>query len=92
MNPNLIAMAFKIADSAARSDIECFCTQVGTDGKPGQPGHRHWYDSTTVDDLYPPAEMQEVIWYLEQRSILIRHPVNKAFVSFKHDEAIQAAA
>ena len=30
MNPNLIALAFKLADSVARSDIELYCDNTRT--------------------------------------------------------------
>ena len=82
MNPNLIALAFKLADSVARSDIELYCDNTRTDGTPGQPGVRRWYDTTRIDDVCPPEDIADALSYLHQRGLLIRDPAQPTLVTF----------
>lgn len=92
MNPNTIALACKIADSAARSDIECYCQITRQDGRPGQPGYRHWYDTADIDDVCDPQDIADAIRYLELRGQIIRDPAQPALVTFPSIASQQYAA
>ena len=92
MNPNTIALACKIADSAARSDIECYCQITRQEGQPGQPGYRHWYDTRDIDDVCDPQDITDALAYLELRGHVIRDPQQPAFVTFPPIAQLQDAA
>lgn len=92
MNPNTIALAVQIADSAARSDIECYCAMTRIDGVMGQPGFRTWYDTGDVDEVCPREDITDALRYLELRGQLIRDPQQPAFVTFPSIASLQDAA
>ena len=58
----------KIADEAARSDIECFVDAVPLSGPP----HGWWYDLATVREPYAQL-ITQAVRYLELRGLLKRH-------------------
>jgi hypothetical protein len=91
MNPNLIAQAFQIADSAARSDIECYCQLVRLEPLPNGRT-RSWYDTADLDELYPREDLDNALRYLEQRGQLIRDPQQPAHVAFPRAVDHKAAA
>jgi len=67
-----LALAKKIADAAAQSDIEsyCPCEQLGRFG---------WYDTASA---HPDAEIGPALRYLELRQRLVRHPMQRHLVRF----------
>lgn len=73
----MVADALEIADSCARSDIECHCH-----GQEGLEDIR-WYetDSKTLDDIERPP-VEQAIRYLDARGLLIRHTTRPTWVRF----------
>ena len=86
MDPNVIALAVEIADSAARSDVEIYCAHVRTDGEPGGKTYRHWYDTQQLDDIViepvPKAGIDQAVRYLDMRGLLMRDSDEPHVVSF----------
>ena len=76
----LIDLAFEIADSAARSDVECHCAHHSGDAATGW-----WYDTTKIDDLAEGwrEELDKSIHYCEQRGLLKRMPGAPHVVGFE---------
>lgn len=72
----VLADALEIADSTARSDIECHCGHA----VPYQPSERHWYDLGTADPE-DRAHVDQAERYLTSRGLLDRHPENARWVS-----------
>lgn len=75
------ALALSIADEAARSDIEAFCTWSSK-----EPANR-WYDTATIDDQEFAGELRatvdRAVRYLDLRGLLVRSGVRPNFVQFK---------
>lgn len=72
---SMLADALEIADSSARSDIECFCLRVDEDDT-------HWYSlrSATDDD----RQWTEIgARYLDARGLLVKHPTREGLVRFQ---------
>lgn len=85
----LDALAHKLAESAARSDIECYCVEVLTVTEGNEPPHR-WYDTHQVPIATCEQDRQfvaEALQYLEARGLLIRRPAEPHIVSFAPTEA-----
>ena len=70
----VLSLALKIADHAARSDIECMCEWAGA-----SPSGPHWYDTTNVnpDDR---EFVKDAVIYLRGRGLLDQHPTNPLWV------------
>lgn len=83
MNPNIIALAIPCADDAFRSDIELHCAYVAAEGQPGQPGYRHWYDTSRIDSVCPTEDIATALQYLELRGLVYHHPQAPHVVTFK---------
>jgi hypothetical protein len=70
-------LAHEIADSCARSDVECHCHAQHHSGR----YYGQWYDLTTLE-----AEDVEIVGksvrYLELRGLLKRHPEDRNLVGF----------
>ena len=80
----LIELAFEIADSAARSDVEFHCAHHSGDAATGW-----WYDTTNIDDLAEGwrEELDKSIDYCERRGLLKRMPGAPHVVGFeRHTE------
>ena len=73
---DLITQAFAIADSSARSEIECNCNSAG----PREGGG--WWWNTRLDDLNFQEDIDRSLRYLEARGLLVRHPEQPHLVSF----------
>lgn len=69
----VVGMAIKIADDAARSDIECNCA-FDFDGGPA-----HWCDTTTIRDDAT-GLVNDALIYLDARGLLDRHPTRTHLV------------
>lgn len=90
----LQTLALKIADSCARSDIECNCNWVGEDGDEGVAGEIErgavWYNTDPAADpeLIGAEWLTDALRYLELRGLLIRNEDNHALVRVKecHEE------
>lgn len=73
----MLADAMEIADSCARSDIECNVMQAFQ-----TPDLRRWYDSSTADPEDREA-IDQALRYLEARGILVRDSTKPHVVTFK---------
>lgn len=71
----MLADAIEIADSCARSDIECNCHWIGD--VPDQ-----WYDTSIPHEDCRDAIALSVR-YLEARGLIVRDPNNRHHVRFK---------
>jgi len=71
-------LAFQIADSAARSDIECHCAWTADD-----PAIR-WFDISKIEDASSEKELRPVVdmavTYLDMRNLITRNPANANWV------------
>lgn len=69
-----IDLAIEIADSAAISDIECFCQPQGRATEGG------WWNDTT--DRQPDTDefVEKALAYLRLRNLLADHPTNPGWV------------
>lgn len=74
----MLADSVEIADSSARSHIECCCRSVG------RRVGGWWYDTTKADAEDMPWIEQE-LRYLETRGLLIRQEGAPHIVSFRSD-------
>lgn len=74
MTNRLIALAFQIADSAARADIECLCVAHGEDSR------TCWYDLAEVTDPENKPTVDIAAEYLRLRCMLWKHPKHKTWV------------
>ena len=78
-------LAFRIADSTARSDIETDC-EMADEGREPVPG-AHWYDtSAPIFAPWHPTDrdfIAEALQYLELRGLLIRDAAAPHIVSFR---------
>lgn len=76
----MLADAVELADSAARSDIECYCDWAGL------PFVGRWFDTSKRN---PPeaadiaAVVEQAVRYLDARGLLIRDDKRPEVVSFK---------
>lgn len=82
------ALAYRLADSTAKSDIECHTLEVDGDDL------RRYYDTTTAD-VEDKTFIDEALEYLQLRGMLERHPRKPHLVRFKErrdndEEAIAA--
>jgi hypothetical protein len=70
-----LALQQKIADDAARSDIEC-----NLDGSIHSGRHHGWW--YTADEIDPERRemIEDAITYLELRGLLKRHPENPSLI------------
>lgn len=77
-----LADAIEIADSGARSDIECFT--VDADFDPVKD-HVRWFDTNLVEPAIPIAKaaVERAVRYLEARGLLVRKPDAPHIVTFK---------
>lgn len=77
MTANITAMAFRIADSAARSDIETMCRSFTEDGREpvgAEEIRACWYDVHDVIDPENVRYVAEALQYLRGRGMLLKHP------------------
>lgn len=83
MTANITTMAFRLADSAARSDIETMCRSFTEDG--GEPVSTEeirtcWYDTRAVIDPENVRCVEEALEYLECRGMLKLHPTKASWL------------
>lgn len=79
----LDTLAHAIAYEAARSDIECNCTQV-------ESGPPDWYDTASASAEFREDWIDRALTYLDGRGLLLRHPTNQGWVAIKDAPAEQA--
>ena len=82
-NEAVIQLAINIADAAARSDIESFCTEAAG----SRPGRRR-YDTRTCDTRDgsgKPSFIDDAVRYLALRNLIMRDAENLAIVSFPEE-------
>jgi hypothetical protein len=78
-------LAFEIADSAARCDIEVLCMPVG--GEPGclEEMRTCWFD---LERIIEPGDNYRIVImsaeYLDNRGLLKRHPAHLNWVRPRH--------
>lgn len=75
-SPELIALAFQIADSCSRSDIECHCVEHSGDAQSGW-----WFDTSKIESE-DKQFIEDAARYLEMRSLLRRMPDQAHIVGF----------
>ena len=73
VSPEIAALAYEIADSCARSDIECNC--------PRKWGR--WYDTTEVDERGDQECVARALRYLDARGLVKHHADAPALVNFE---------
>lgn len=71
---NVIKLALKIADSCARSDVECHCAPIG------DPPNLQW-DLNSADEC-DHEHLAEAMEYLELRGLVKRDAQRPHIVSF----------
>ena len=78
----MLADAIEIADSGARSDIECFTVDADFDPVKDQA---RWYDTRKVEPSEPLAKaaVERALRYLAARGLLLRKDGAPHIVSFK---------
>jgi hypothetical protein len=74
-------LAHELADSTARSDIECNCALAEGPGLPAANEPGHYYDTASVEDEDRDF-VATALEYLELRGVLERHPERAEFVRF----------
>ena len=77
---SLDALAHAIAYEAARSDIECTCTEIVT-----WRGHAY-YDTASLGEGCSGDWLDRAMTYLDGRGLLLRHPTNADWIAIKEDE------
>ena len=65
----------RLADSAARSDIECYCERYLIDDA-------WWHDTESPLAQFAQEELREAIAYLKTRGLVERHSENPGWVRF----------
>lgn len=77
-------LAFKLADSTARADIESFAIEAEGPGLPAAVAHDRYYDTEhpkiSADHK---ALIAEALDYLTLRGVLDRHPEKRHLVRFR---------
>jgi|GEM_PF-2814839 len=71
--PSTIELAFAIADDDSCSAIESLCLPVDIDGE------RWWSTSSPSFDENTTYVVARAAEYLEQRGLLVRHPIDATF-------------
>lgn len=93
MTPETIALAVEIADSCARSDIECNCPwrTVDDEAVPGEivRGVGQWYDTAPMTDedacVTDREWLTQALRYLELCGMLIRNDTDPALVRVRDE-------
>lgn len=75
-------LAYELADSTARADIECHTLEASGPGLPAPESHARYYDLDSVD-AEDKAWVAKAVEYLELRGILERHPDRQQLVRFR---------
>lgn len=70
----------KIADSTARSDIECYCRTAGGEPQTVEALRSCFYDTAQVVDLGDAEAVADAVEYLTLRGLLRIHPANARWV------------
>jgi hypothetical protein len=92
MDEIVVSMAFKIADDAARSDIECHCVARMEDGSEPLETSDHatcWYDSTTIPDPEMRATVEAALLYLVARGMVQWHATRRGWVRPLHSRPME---
>lgn len=87
LDPRTLALAVKIADSCAASDLECNLPWVGPDdeGVAGEvPRGEHWYD-TTDPEAKDEEWLADALRYLDARKLLRRKEGAPHLVRVHHE-------
>ena len=80
-------LAYKIADDAARADIECYCTARMEDGSEPQKTSDHatcWYDSLDIPDPEMRATVEVALLYLSARGMVQWHTTQQGWIRPLH--------
>ncbi len=84
-HPAITVLALRIADEAARSDVEVNCTRMYLVGQVS-PTKRDWWD-TTAEHLARDPNLTDTVArsvaYLEMRELIERHAEFSGLVRFK---------
>lgn len=85
MKREVLHLAYKIADSCARADIECECLQVRSDAR------GHWFDTAAIPDGADTDDagrefLADALRYLDLRGLLIRDKDVPCIVTFRASE------
>lgn len=95
MTDHLTDLAFRFADEAARSDIECMCSMLREDGQaPETPEQMRagWYDVVNLADFENLPYVNRALEYLALRGKLKRHPLNLSWIRVRDEPTIARAA
>lgn len=79
-----IQLAFKIADGAARCDIEVLCVPVGGEPSNIEEIRACWFDLDQLVDSSQAALVRASAEYLECRGLLMHHPAHRNWVRPRH--------
>jgi hypothetical protein len=74
MGERITDLAFKIADDAARADIEIMCKPVGDQADTVDAMRSCWYDLTQPIDPELAPFVAQAVEYLDGRGLLKHHP------------------
>lgn len=84
MSERATELAFQIADSAARCDIESLCVPVGGEPSDIEAIRTCWFDLDHVSDPWAITLVRTCAEYLELRGLLMRHPMHLNWVRPRH--------
>ena len=73
VSPEIAAMAYEIADSCARADIECNCPRKWV----------RWYDTSAVDVQEDAECVDRALRYLDARGLIKHHAEDPTLVNFE---------
>lgn len=92
MTDRTTQLAFEIADSAASSDIECYCQTAGGEPKTVEEMRSCFYDIANPTDPEDAECIAVAVEYLDSRGLLKRHQENANWVRPRHGIEIARAA
>jgi len=87
MNARISDLAFRIADDAARADIEIMCRPVGNNSESVEAMRTCWYDVAHPFDPELAPCIAIAVEYLDGRGMLRRHPDNAEWLHVRDSAA-----
>lgn len=88
MSEAITELAFRIADNAARCDIETLCSPVGGEPRTVEEIRSCWFDLDQVKDPDDSFMVSVSVEYLERRGLLKRHPTQVNWVRPRHTQSM----